>query len=261
MRLTQKGTVALYTAKVNRARARLAPYPKDIAYLGNHIDFSIHDTRNMRNVVETNQIEVYYNTHWTEYFERNDAENTFERRADEICNFNAILKPFGKTKCIDRHNIPLYQLDRIFKDKKHQEIIEDLWKASNGKPLSKGGAPRQEPYGYKSYKGVHTLSPEFFNFVHRTVFSKLWDKMIHTPLYVYQYFDEGNELDAMGNKAIHYVIEFNETRTIAFSISSHRALKACWTELNVDVSSAREKRALSHWRRACSDFLAIDFYI
>ena len=258
MRLKQKSTISLYTAKLNHVRQatrlkshQLKSMMNDIAYLGNHIDFSVQDNQSG---------DVYYKTHWTAYFERTDAELTFERKADEICNFmNTTIhaRPFGKTSCIDSHNQHLYRLDRIFQDKKHQEIVEDLWKASNGQKVSqKGGMPpRHEPYGYKSYKDMDTLRPEFYNFMNRSIFSKLFDEMDHTPFYVYRYFDEGNELHANGNKAIQYVVEYDEARTIAFVVSSHRALKACWAELNSTGTSLREKRALRSWHRACSEFL------
>jgi hypothetical protein len=248
MRVEQKGTIVLYNAKLNRMLTNQKI--KNMAYLGNHIDFSIHN----------DQVDVYYKTHWTEYFERNIDLNTFERRADDICTFKTpLLSRFGKTQCINRQDKPLYQLDYIFTNKSHQSIIEDLWKASNAMslPIKKGGTPR-EPYGYK---GIDSRMPDFFEFMNDTIFRKLWIKMKHTPLYVYQYFDEGNELDAMGNKTIQYVVEFEETRTIAFAISSHRALKACWTNINKDLASVREKRALVHWHRECTGFLDTNFYL
>jgi hypothetical protein len=259
MRLKQKDTVVLYTAEMSRVRPETDP--KDVAYLGNHIDFSIQDTRGL---TATTGSAVYYNSHWTEYFESADSPFTFERRAIDDCNFIAATKPFGKTVCVDRYNVPKHKLDYVFKDKKHQEIIEDLWKASEGKHVvvTRGGAPGSEvpPVGYKSYKGIHTLSPVFFEFMNRFIFSELWHKVVSEPLHVYQIFDEGNELDAIGgNKAIHYVVEFNEQRSIAFSVSSHRALKACWTNVNLDNASKRERRALSNWRSACSELLANDF--
>ena len=252
MRLKQKGTIALYTAKLTR----LVPGTprKDIAYLGNHIDFSVHNEQSSG---------IYFKTHWTEYLSRDNAK-TFERRADEVCNFKAppSKNAFGKTQCVDRHGRPLYQLDRIFSDKKQQGIIEDLWKASTGRAVSmRGGAPRGAPPQRKSYKGMDTLRPDFFKFMNRTIFNELWDKIAHAPFYVYQYFDEGNELDPVqGNTAIQFVVEFEEGRTLAFAVSSHRALKACWADANTGQVSVREKRALARWHRACSEFLATDFY-
>ena len=93
-----------------------------------------------------------------------------------------------------------------------------------------------------------------------TIFSELWLKMRHEPLFVFQYYDEGNELDEQGNKSIQYIVEFEETRTVAFAVSAHRALKACWTNMNKAAASLREKRALTSWNQACVHFLATDFY-
>jgi hypothetical protein len=227
----------------------------DIAYLGNHVDFSINNST----------VDVFYNAHWTEYHERNDETNTFERRANYICTFlTASEKNIGKTQCVDQNNAPLFLLDRVFTDKSQQDVIKDLWKASNGLhvPHQKGGIPI-ERRGYKSYKGITTMCTQFYEFMNLTIFSQLWNKMRHTPLNVYQYFDEGNDLDPLGNKSVQYVIEFDEGRTLAIAVSSHRALKACWTAdaANKDVASIREKRALNHWHLECARLLATDFYI
>ena len=251
MRLKQRGTVMLYTSKLNRTRPQTRP--KDTAYLGNHIDFSIQDTREGR---------VYFRTHWTEYFECNDDLNFFQRRADDVCNFLTADKSFGKTTCVTRDNKPMYQLDFIFSNKTHQEIIEDLYNASQGtlkKRGQAGGAFRIDPF--KNYKGISTSSPDFHRFMNRSIFVDLWSSIRVTPLYVYMYFDEGNELDEKGQKAIQYVVEFNEDATVAFSVSSHQALKACWTELNINIASLTEKRMLSKWKRSCSDFITSNFAV
>ena len=84
--------------------------------------------------------------------------------------------------------------------------------------------------------------------------------MRHLPAFVYLYFDEGNDLLEDGNKTIQYVIEFEENRTISFSVSSHRAFKSCWTDKNKGDASEREKKALRVWNRACDDLVNTDFY-
>lgn len=251
LRIKQKGTIILYNVKLNQIDKKTKT--NDIAYLGNHIDFSIHKSHN----------DVFFSVHLTDYIERDQYENSFDRRITTDCNFiTPTLKSFGKTSCLDRKNIHLFQLDRMIPEKNKHAIIEDLWRASNGILTKKhqGGAPRQ-PEWYKSYKGVDTVCPEFYAFINRSIFEHLWKKLRHLPQYVYQYFDEGNELDPItGNKSIQYVIEFEEQWTIAFAISSHRALKACWTEMNMDVASIREKRAFTHWKQQCVKFLANNFY-
>ena len=245
-------TTMLYNAKVNR----LTPttHAKDVAYLGNHIDFH----------VECNHTCVYFNAHWTEYLEDVTNANNFKRNADDSCNFLTGEKNFVKTMCVNRNNDPLHQISSIFLEKAQLSIIEDLWKATNGHTFKRGqpGGSPQEPRGYKSYKGVNIMTPEFYTFMNKSIFQELFNnthRNRHTPEYVYQYFDEGNDLLQDGNKSVQYVIEFEENRTIAFSISSHRALKACWTSMNKNMASNREKRALGIWNRACKELVNTDF--
>jgi hypothetical protein len=102
--------------------------------------------------------------------------------------------------------------------------------------------------------------------MNKSIFQELFNNIRNTPEYVYQYFDEGDELLQDGSKSIQciqciqYIIEFEENRTIAFAVSSHRALKACWTSMNKDTASNREKRALEIWNRECKELVQTDFY-
>lgn len=252
LRIKQKGTIVLYNVKLNRVNKTKTTKTNDVAYLGNHIDFSIHNSRN----------DVFYSVHLTEYFERNNDLNSFDRKATTDCNFiTPVLRSFGKTSCLNGQNVHLFQLDKVIAEKNKQTIIEDLWRASTGNLiLQRGGVPRQ-PEWYKSYKGIDTTSTDFFEFINISIFQGLWKKMRHSPQYVYQYLDQDNELDPFGNKSIQYIVEFEEQNTIAFAISSHRALKACWTGLNLDIASIREKRAFAHWQNECVKLLATDFYL
>ena len=91
----------------------------------------------------------------------------------------------------------------------------------------------------------------------RSIFSKLWQQLGQwVPERVCVFFDQENELDDfLGNKSMHYVVEIRDYSAFAFSISTHRALKACWTDANISIASMREKRALGGWKRACFELL------
>ena len=215
-----------------------------------HIDFSIHANQ---------KDSLYYNTHLTQY---NDGENSFERYADYACNFiSGSGKHFGKTQCVNKDNKPLFQIDQVITEKLHLDMIHDFYKASNGflKDISKSA--HREPDGVKTYKNIDIECTAFYEFMNASIFEKLWPKFRHVALNVYMYFDQDNELDVeSGNKSIQYIIEFEENRVVAFAVSRHRALKACWTDLNKSEASMREKRSLAHWTLQCKEFLRTDFY-
>ena len=177
---------------------------------------------------------------------------------------NVPFCPWGepKTQCVNKDNQPLFQIDQVFSEKLHLDMIHDFYKASNGfiKDSKKCGAHR-EPDGVKTYKNIDIECTAFYEFMNASIFEKLWPKFRHVALNVYMYFDQDNELDVeSGNKSIQYIIEFEENRVVAFAVSRHRALKACWTDLNKSEASLREKRSLAHWKLQCKEFLRTDFY-
>ena len=251
MRIKNKRTIALYTADVHRSSTRGIGDPKEIAYLGNHVDFSIHDNLGG---------DVHYRTHWTYYVERVGRNLEFDRHVAMFCNFRTPGKPFAKTVCVNEINQPVCSIDKVCLKQTHREIVEDFWKASNGK-LGGGGGPGQSGgtrlHGDKKYEGVGLFDRDFYKFMDRSIFSKLWLQIgHHVPERVCVFFDQENELDgAAGNKALHYVVEIRDYSAVAFSVSTHRALKACWTDANLSIASMRERRALGSWNRSCAELL------
>lgn len=236
----------VHTISNLRNRRVISLYKKNINCLSSHIDFSIH----------ANQKDpLYYNAQWIQYNERRDGENSFERHADYACNFIYVSgKHFGKTQCVNKDNKPLFQIDQVFSEKLHLDMIHDFYKASNGfiKDISKSA--HREPNGVKTYKNIDIECTAFYEFMNAIIFEKLWPKFRHDALNVYMYFDQE------GNKSIQYIIEFEENRVVAFAVSRHLALKSCWTDLNKTEASMREKRALAHWKLECKEFLRTDFY-
>jgi len=249
------GPIMLYTVDLSKKSSN----DSEIAYLGNHLDFSIHKSKK----------EVYFKTHWTAYIENEGLQ--FDRDPSLVCNFIAkedeikagIAKFVDTTVCVyGKDNRPIGMLKTKYDDKLHREIVHDLCQVAIGIPLKHnrsytGGTPKTHS---KIYKGILVTSPEFYKFIANTIFEPLFANVKLTPSHVLQYFDEGNEFHKNGNQSIQYIIEFEVADTaIALSISSHRALKSCWTSLNKANSSEKEKKCLKQWLKTCKSVHNTDY--
>jgi hypothetical protein len=254
------GPIALYDVKLTRMTHKTKD--DDIANLGNHIDFSILKSRS----------EAYFSIHWTIYDEGNGDLNSFTRNSTRHqCSIlpdedKIMSKDFvEKAECVNNKNIPVNVLPDIFDEVKDRVLIHDLCKASIGVSAGKkmvvvGGTDSGGP---KRYKGLYVIGPEFFKFVADTFIRPLTEHVLGTigseAISVCQYFDEESRLHDDGGKSIQYIVEFGERRVVAFSISAHRAIKACWTSLNKNDASEKEKKCLRQWLQTCTLLLSTDF--
>ena len=151
-------------------------------------------------------------------------------------------------------------LPEVFTESKDRVLIHDLCKASTiGLEYSSKIVGGTDKSGPKRYKGLYVMGPEFYKFMADTFIGPLIDQVGWMAQWIYQYFDEDSRLHDDGGKSIQYVIEFNEDKVVVFSVSAHRAIKACWTSLNKNIASEKEKKCLRQWTAACKTLLKTDF--
>ena len=249
---SRSGPIKLFSVQVTRKTHEQDD--ENIAYLGNHIDFSIHKSRQ----------EVFFKTHWTEYTDTSGLPVFFTRSVDQNCNFvpTPLLSftDFVKnTTCVQgRQNKPICNIDTMYTNRDDIRLIYDLCKISKESPRvdQYGGAPLPGSAGQKKYKQITPMSLEFIQFIAGTMLTPLLKAINRIDYCVYEYFDDGCILNKIGCNSIQYVIEFDEDQVIVISISTHRALKACYALLNTKTASEKEKKALKQWLSSCNSLRA-----
>lgn len=224
----------------------------DLANIGNHIDFSIHKSRQ----------DVFFKVHYTAYsevFESDDELVLFTRDASNQCNFlvdkEAIMSKKLNVKCVDSKNKQINEFANVFYDKNQAQLVHDLCKKSiqrESKHLHQLGGVDQ---GHSSsYKGFYIIGQEIHKFVLDTFIQPLITKI--SPKrgvdQMFAFLDQHSFLDPKGSKSIQYIVEFSGDRVVVFSISTHRALKACWTMHNKSIASEKEKKCLKQWMKTCA---------
>jgi hypothetical protein len=251
----RKSPIVLYNVLMKRkTHTDAAADDENEAYLGHHIDFSIHKSRQ----------QVFYKTHWTRYTDTSGSDFFFTRSTDQTCNFvvasQGAVKSYAdfvkETKCVQgAQNVPICNIDQMYTEGRDTRLLYDFCSAASKEMglMQAGGAPLPDVAGQKKYKNMTPLSQEFIKFVADTLLRPLIKKLERFDYCVYEYFDIA---DAHGGcKSIQYVIECEEDQVAAVAISTHRALKACWASLNVGSSSEKEKKCLRQWRECCADVL------
>ena len=245
--------ITCFNVKLNRPYSNADPH--GIANIGNHVDFSI----------QCSMTDVFYSVHYISYKEGNGMLNLFTRNVAQQCNFlfdkAAIMsKQFAKnTACVDRKNHPITQVANVFHEPEESKLIHDLAKISLGKDpdavLQAGGADHGKA---STYKGLLAFGPELIKFVAATLIRPI-TTIITDVECIYKFLDQYSTLGKNTGKSMQYVVEFSEDKVLVFSISVHRALKACWTYLNKATTSEREKKCLRQWHTTCKTILARDF--
>lgn len=251
------GPIVMYNVNIKRAH-KDQHSSQDIANIGNHVDFSIQKSKT----------DVFFSVHYTSYNdEGNDTLHLFTRNVAQQCNFlvnetKIGLKNFAiQTDCVDRKNVPINKLANVFYEKDEAKLVHNLCKISVGQRPSNnpvliyGGADRGR---VSTYKGLLIYGPEFIKFMAETFISPLVDKLGNAES-IYQYYDKNSMLATNASKSMQYVIELSENRVVVFAISTHRALKSCWTFNNKSIASEKEKKCLKQWMTTCNAILATDF--
>lgn len=255
------GPIKLFSVQV--ARKNQDENNDHFAYLGNHIDFSIH----------RNNQDVFVKSHWTEYTDTNHIPVFFTRSVNQTCNFllNDPITTFDKfvhnTTCVrGRQNIPICNIDKMYSTK-DSRLVYDLCKAAQTAQSiqttqimqthigKKGGAAIPSVAGKKKYKTLTPLSQEFIEFVANSLLQPLLKVAKRIDYCVYEYFDDGCILHKSGCKTIQYIIEFEEDQVIVLGISTHQALKACYASLNIKTASEKEKKCARRWMENCFTIL------
>jgi hypothetical protein len=220
--------------------------------LANHIDFSIHKSRQ----------DVFFKVHYTAYsevFESDDELVLFTRDASNQCKFlvdkEAIMAKKFNVKCVDSKNTQINEFANVFYDKNQAQLVHDLCKISiqqESKHVHQLGGVDQ---GHSSsYKGFYIIGQEIHKFVLDTFIQPLITK-ISPKRGIYQMFAFLDQHSFLGSKSIQYIVEFSGDRVVVFSISTHRALKACWTMHNKSIASEKEKKCLKQWMKTCATLL------
>ena len=251
----RSGPIKLFS--VNLSRKSHEANDINDAYLGNHIDFSIHKNRD----------HIFFKTHWTEYTDTSGSPIFFTRSSDQTCNFllnqdvvnQSYTKFANQTMCVQgKQNTPIGKIEIIYTDEQDKRLIHDLCRvAITNQTMKKGGAPIPDIAGNKKYKGIEPTSSDLIHFVAKTLLRPLLQKVNRIDYCVYQYIDDGCVLNKNGCKSIQYVIEFDEDQVLIISVSTHRALKACWASLNTKESSEKEKKCLRQWLNCAKDIFKL----
>jgi len=224
--------------------------------LGNHMDFTIIRLR-------TGQ--VVAKTHYTQY--RDLGGFTFDRVADDVCNFTLDPKTIGtsrfvKTKCekVDgTHNGSC--LTNVYDDWRY-DVVHDLCKIVVGGTTLTGGRQRvlykgkihDAMYGIRggkyivrgggkiylkdlkqlggAYKGVSFLSESFMTFLSETIFNRL-QELRPDLVSIQVFYDEMCELHRQGNRYIVLIYDFEGNTRNVFYIETQVALIACFADSRI----------------------------